>query len=378
MTDRSLRCTVQARGLGASPAGSASSARTFVLVETPLPWPHDVGDHPLLAPLRPVLKAHRARLQALVPEATAQSVAVRRTSSSAPAGPPRPPDGAGAAAPGERERLSRPEGAEGASVDPEAPGSSVGVGQLTGPLRVIVYRQAEADVIRPYVRQERTARPDRLVEVVADLLASDPEPDADPEPGADPGPVSHGVRDVLVCTHGSRDVCCGSDGTALYQALTARDLPGVRVWRTSHTGGHRYAPTAVTFPDGRAWAWVDADLLAGIATRSVDPTEAARHDRGGAALDDPFRQAADTAVLAEQGWSWLDRPRTVEVAATNGDDRRMVTLTSAGSDPVSYGAEVAVKRVVPVPDCGRPLAEARKSSPEVEVVQLERLQDAPS
>ena len=48
---------------------------------------------------------------------------------------------------------------------------------------------------------------------------------------------------LLVCTHGGRDRCCGSDGTRLFQALFPP--PGVRVWRTSHTAGHRFAPTAI-------------------------------------------------------------------------------------------------------------------------------------
>ncbi len=58
------------------------------------------------------------------------------------------------------------------------------------------------------------------------------------------------VRELWVCTQGSHDVCCGSEGTAL--SLEAnKNLPGVKVRRVSHLGGHRFAPTAVTFPDGR-------------------------------------------------------------------------------------------------------------------------------
>jgi hypothetical protein len=132
----------------------------------------------------------------------------------------------------------------------------------------------------------------------------------------------------------------------------------------------------VTFPDGRAWASVDAALLAGIVTRQVDATVAADHDRGCIAFADAFAQAADGAVLAAEGWSWLDGPRRVEVSEVDGDDeRRQVTLTGLGPDgaPILYRAEVAVGRTVPVPDCGKPLDQARKSSRELEVVALARL-----
>ena len=59
-----------------------------------------------------------------------------------------------------------------------------------------------------------------------------------------PEPVRGRVTDVLVCTHGTRDTCCGSLGTRLWRDL---DAGGATVRRTSHTGGHRFAPTAVTF-----------------------------------------------------------------------------------------------------------------------------------
>ena len=51
-------------------------------------------------------------------------------------------------------------------------------------------------------------------------------------------PVSREVTDVLVCTHGSRDTCCGSMGTRLWKELK-QTLPSLRIWRTSHTGGQQ-------------------------------------------------------------------------------------------------------------------------------------------
>ena len=53
---------------------------------------------------------------------------------------------------------------------------------------------------------------------------------------------------VLVCTHGRRDRCCALLGTATWQALA--DLGGAEVWQTTHLGGHRFAPTLLSLPDG--------------------------------------------------------------------------------------------------------------------------------
>ncbi|HEY8544306.1 MAG TPA: sucrase ferredoxin, partial [Acidimicrobiales bacterium] len=170
---------------------------------------------------------------------------------------------------------------------------------------------------------------------------------------------------------------CGADGMRLYTEVAALGLDGVRVWRTSHTGGHRFAPTALTFPDGRAWAWLDADLVRGIVERSLPAATAAAHDRGSVAIGDPFAQAAESAVFGVEGWGWLDRPRTVTVDATD-PDRRLVTVTA---DPVpdaqparrTYRVEVVQKGTIPVPDCGHPIDEARKSSPDLVVTGVERV-----
>ena len=60
------------------------------------------------------------------------------------------------------------------------------------------------------------------------------------------------VIDVLVCTHGRRDMCCGARGMELVNALSEQPIaaPGmnVRLLRTGHTG------RASLRPDGRCAA----------------------------------------------------------------------------------------------------------------------------
>ena len=53
---------------------------------------------------------------------------------------------------------------------------------------------------------------------------------------------------LLVCTNGRRDVCCALHGVALLQALAAEGVTSL--WETTHLGGHRFAPTLLTLPDG--------------------------------------------------------------------------------------------------------------------------------
>jgi hypothetical protein len=73
----------------------------------------------------------------------------------------------------------------------------------------------------------------------------------EPERGA---PVEGPLH--LVCTHGKRDACCARLGTALHLALRA--AVGERVLKTSHLGGHRFAPVVHTFPQGFCFGRVEA------------------------------------------------------------------------------------------------------------------------
>ncbi len=66
---------------------------------------------------------------------------------------------------------------------------------------------------------------------------------------------------MLMCTHGTRDTCCGEKGSALADEIEAS---GVTVERISHTAGHRYAPTMLSMPDGHNWAFVTSELVTSL------------------------------------------------------------------------------------------------------------------
>ena len=67
--------------------------------------------------------------------------------------------------------------------------------------------------------------------------------------------VSHPL--ILVCTHGKRDQCCGIRGGQVFSALHARKPDWV--WQSSHLGGHRFAPTLLTLPDGMMYGRVPVE-----------------------------------------------------------------------------------------------------------------------
>ncbi|MBN2622761.1 MAG: hypothetical protein JXA83_05310 [Acidimicrobiales bacterium] len=306
------RCSGFARAEQLDPAGTAGSYQGYVVLEVPLPWPHEITDHPEVAPAATALKQAALRVQAVVPDPS-RSPTVRRMIV-----------------------FRRPPG----TFDGyRATEWAVAAGEVTDALVALSGATTSSDGTR-------------------DLAAGPAEAVAS---GAEVG------RHVLVCTHGKRDACCGSLGTRLVTAMPGLGA-GVRVHRTSHTGGHRFAPTALLLPEGTVWAYLDLDTLVGISDRTLAVAEAASRYRGCAGLDAPEVQAADREALRAVGWSWLDHRRTGTVLERD-DGRTRVRLDGVAPDgtATSFVATVEVARLVPVPDCGRPVEQARKSAPELRV-----------
>lgn len=113
---------------------------------------------------------------------------------------------------------------------------------------------------------------------------------------------------LLVCTNGKRDVCCATIGRPV-AAAAALDHPD-RTWECSHTGGHRFAATALLLPYGQLFARLDEQLVCQILPAAdaghlplalLGP----RHDRGRSALP-AVEQAAESAIRAHLGETALD------------------------------------------------------------------------
>lgn len=130
--------------------------------------------------------------------------------------------------------------------------------------------------------------------------------------------------------------------------------------RTSHLGGHRFAPTALILPEGTLWGYLDAKTLTAIVDRTMPVEQAFDHYRGCTGLSSPEIQVADAGALLLHGWRWLDEPREGEVVSRSGDTS-VVILRSTGR---AYRAVVAIHRHVPSPKCGLPVAENSPMSAE--------------
>ncbi len=341
-----LRCAEHARRIAVDPGGTAIRADRIVLVAAPLPWPKPALDHPAVRPVAEALRgtAVPTRVLAFVPDGPATG-------------------GAGHAA----------EAHDGATL--------------------VVYEREGASAVE---RRYRTTGPTDAAALVRALAEGD---HSDRGAAVLSGLVAEyrpARPAVLVCTQGSHDVCCGSEGTRLAGELQARidataaaaggPDQAVQLYRVSHTGGHRFAPTAMTLPDGRMWAGLTVarvDAILGRADGAL--AELAPACRGWWGADEGPAQVAERAVLAARGWSLdsLDR----RVGVVEQPDGRFLATVSVADGAVSGGSvnsqnggqgerwevELAEGRSVPTIACRQPGGLPAKSAREHDVLTVHHL-----
>jgi hypothetical protein len=263
-------CALVSKANGEEPIGSAVSFDHCLVMELPLPWPRDAlqADHVpqgVLAVLKQTEERGliKVRPQAIIP-------------------------------------------------DPEY--------SQPGYTRVIHYHRPNERIVH-YEKNEFVV-PDVKVEPLVEALFKKPE--RLPRFATYRQETRH-IREMLVCTHGSRDTCCGTFGAPIYQALREKYVSAstgqLRVWRTSHTGGHRFAPTLIDFPDGRYWGRVELAILDLLVKRNGPVTRLHDFYRGWSALTTP-EQVAEREIWMREGWPWLEYQKTSRVLTFDEANKR--------------------------------------------------------
>jgi hypothetical protein len=117
---------------------------------------------------------------------------------------------------------------------------------------------------------------------------------------------------LLVCTHGSRDSCCGTLGVRAAQLLRecGNNPDGAApVWEVSHLGGHRFAPTLLAIPSWRMYGRLplQADELRLWLDAVRQGQSDARSGLRGHAAYEPQLQVLEAELFLRKGY-W---PRTL-------------------------------------------------------------------
>lgn len=146
---------------------------------------------------------------------------------------------------------------------------------------------------------------------------------------------------ALVCTNGRRDRCCALLGRPLAAELAASDCG--EVWEITHLGGHRFAPTLMVLPYGYAYGRATAQDVKEALEAAREGRIATTGCRGRSAWERPA-QAAELAVRDLTGEERADAldvtaaegaaPRwTVTVAHTDGRAWQAVVEQGAAEQP---------------------------------------------
>ncbi|MGQ5230138.1 sucrase ferredoxin [Streptomyces sp. MN3] len=98
---------------------------------------------------------------------------------------------------------------------------------------------------------------------------------------------------ALVCTNGKRDRCCALLGRPLAAELASSGVDGV--WEVTHLGGHRFSPTVLVLPYGYAYGRAEAHAVKEVLHGVQEGRVVTEGCRGGSAWERPG-QAAELAV----------------------------------------------------------------------------------
>jgi len=153
-------------------------------------------------------------------------------------------------------------------------------------------------------------------------------------------------RDILICTHGSRDRCCSRFGAPIFHHARKRvdelKLENTRIWQASHIGGHRMAPTAIDFPSARYYGYLDKESIEAVLTQSGDIQCMKTIYRGWGLL--PWAaQVLEQHLLLSHGWDWLSYGVTAEVLEHDEEElynRVALTYQPPGGEAQRVEADV--------------------------------------
>ncbi|CAG7654385.1 sucrase ferredoxin [Actinacidiphila bryophytorum] len=157
---------------------------------------------------------------------------------------------------------------------------------------------------------------------------------------------------ALVCTNGRRDRCCAVHGRPLAAELAASG--GADAWEVTHLGGHRFSPTMLVLPYGYAYGRVDGRLAKEVLEAARTGRVVLDGCRGRSAWDRPG-QAADLAVRAHAGVD-LEGALTVRRTVAGHEDGTWSVLVAHTDGRAWEVAVERTAAQPPRPEsCGSPL-----------------------
>ncbi|MEO1352823.1 MAG: sucrase ferredoxin [Cyanobacteria bacterium J06635_15] len=254
-------CAQVSRASGEDPCGSAPQVDYWLLIELPQPWPTSMfTENFLIKQIFPLIKKLALRRGVMV----------------------------------------RP-----IAIAPDPTYSKPGFTR-------VIYYQRPARRFAEYTKTEYLVPDDQTASLVIGLLNCLLGKAEDLSQFAPFRQETQHLREILVCTHTQVDLACGRFGAPLYRELRktyGQPDQALRVWQSTHFGGHRFAPTLIDLPTGQLWGHLEPDVLPHLIERNGDPHQMRHFYRGWTGAD-RFGQLAEREAWMKAGWAWFTYPRT--------------------------------------------------------------------
>lgn len=156
---------------------------------------------------------------------------------------------------------------------------------------------------------------------------------------------------LLVCTHAKRDACCAIKGRPLVTELDKR-YPcadyGDLVWETSHTKGHRFAPSTLLMPWGYSFGRMNIEATASLIEAALCGQYFIPGNRGRGTLT-PAAQVAEIAVastiLQSGGSVSYGQLRIIDEEAVTDAGVTTVTMKDTAGTGVIYQVVLNIRTV---------------------------------
>lgn len=117
------------------------------------------------------------------------------------------------------------------------------------------------------------------------------------------------MNDIFVCIHGERDQCCGKYGLNIFNEFSKQielNNFNYRVWKSTHIGGHRYAPTFYEAPSMRWYGLFSAEDISSYLNRNSDNFKIQNNYRGMSGLQNKYAALVENELFKKYSWKWLN------------------------------------------------------------------------
>ncbi|APJ04362.1 sucrase ferredoxin [Silvanigrella aquatica] len=121
---------------------------------------------------------------------------------------------------------------------------------------------------------------------------------------------SQNTKELFICVHGERDHCCGKYGIELHNNFHKKvgqyKNSSFRVWKSSHIGGHRYAPTFYEAPAMRWYGLFNINDIDDYLNRSDSKFQIKNNYRGMSGILNKYALLAENELFKKHSWQWLE------------------------------------------------------------------------